>query len=113
MTPQRLNEHVDSRILDQLSEGIKLSELISYLDGNIEKFSKRPSFINVSKRYILNNWSSVDIKKRYTTYLVMQSYKRKKDIEWLLSKRSEFEKINPDLNDKVLFNLLKLKEKLK
>jgi hypothetical protein len=113
MSPEKINDHIDGKIIDKLSENIKLNELIVYLDDNIIKFSKRPSFINVSKRYILNNWKMIDIKKRYTTYLVMRSFKRKKDIEWLLSKRSEFEKINPNLNDKILFNLLKLKENLK
>lgn len=109
MTPERINEHIDSRILTQLSEGIKLDEVILYLDDKIKRFCKKKDFIRVTKRYMINNWSSIDIRKRYTTYLTMQSYKRKKQIEWVLSKKSELK----GLNDKALFNLIKLKEKLK
>lgn len=109
MNPQRINDHIDSKILSQLSEGIKLDELILYLNDKIDRFSKKPAFIGVSRRYMMNNWTSIDIKKRYTTYLVMQSYKRRKDIEWIISKKDNFK----NLNDKSLFNLIKLKEKLR
>jgi hypothetical protein len=109
MSPEKINDHIDSRILTQLSEGIKLEEIIIYLDSKIKRFSDKESFIPVSKRYMMNNWSSIEVKKRYTTYIVMQSYKRKSDIEWIISKKSEFKYTN----DKSLFNLIKLKEKLK
>lgn len=109
MNPQRINDHIDSKILSQLSEGIKLDEVILYLNDKIDRFSKKPAFIGVSRRYMMNNWTSIDIKKRYTTYLVMQSYKRRKDIEWIISKKDNFK----NLNDKSLFNLIKLKEKLR
>jgi hypothetical protein len=108
MTPDRINEHIDTKIVNQLSEGIKLSEIIIYLDDKIERFSNKAAFINVSRRYITNNWSLIDIKKRYTTYIVIQSYKRKKDIEWILSKKEEFKGIN----DRSLFKLIQLKERL-
>ena len=109
MNPEKINDHIDSRILSQLSEGIKLDEVIIYLNDKIDRFSRKPAFINVSKRYMINNWSSIDIKKRYTTYIVMQSFKRKKDIEWIISKKDNFKNIN----DKSLFNLIRLKEQLK
>lgn len=109
MTPERINDHIDNRIIDQLSEGIKLNEIIYYLDGKINRFAKKESFINVSKRYMMNNWKLINIRSRYTTYVVIQSYKRKKDIEWILSKKESFK----NLNDISLFKLIKLKEKLK
>lgn len=109
MKPERINDHIDTSILSQLSEGIKLEEVILYLDSKIERFKNKDNFINVSKKYMINNWSSIDIKKRYITYLVMQSFKRKKEIEWVISKKDNFK----NLNDKSLFNLIKLKEKLK
>lgn len=109
MAPEKINDHIDGGILSQLSEGMKLDEILIYLDSKIERFSSKDSFIPVSKRYMMNNWSRIEIKKRYTTYIVMQSYKRKKDIEWIISKKSEFKYAN----DKTLFNLIKLKERLK
>ena len=109
MTPERINDHIDNRIIDQLSEGIKLNEIIYYLDSKINRFAKKGSFINVSKRYMMNNWKLINIRSRYTTYVVIQSYKRKKDIEWILSKKESFK----NLNDISLFKLIKLKERLK
>jgi hypothetical protein len=109
MTPEKINDHIDGGILSQLSEGMKLDEILIYLDDKINRFSSKECFIPISKRYIMNNWSRIEIKKRYTTYIVMQSYKRKKDIEWIISKKSEFKYVD----DKSLFNLIKLKERLK
>jgi hypothetical protein len=109
MTPDKINDHIDGKILSELSEGMSLKDVLIYLDNKIDNFSNKPAFINVSRRYIINNWSQIEIKKRYTSYIVIQSFKRKKDIEWILSKKSEFS----CSNDKSLFNLLRLKEKLK
>jgi hypothetical protein len=70
----------------------------------------RDSFIRVSKRYLVKNWNLIEVKKKYTTYYVIHSSKRKNDIEWVLKNK---EKFNKNLTDEKLFKLILLKEKLR
>jgi hypothetical protein len=110
MVTSRIEEHIDKRILEEISKGNNLNEVISFLKSNCDKFMNRDSFIRVSKRYLVKNWNLIEVKKKYTTYYVIHSSKRKNDIEWVLKNK---EKFNKNLTDEKLFKLILLKEKLR
>jgi hypothetical protein len=108
MTPDRIEQHIDTRISSYLGEGLRLDEIILNLNGNIESFSKRDSFIRVKKRYLLRNWDLIKAKKKYTTYCVIHYTRRVKDLEWAIKNKEKF----PNLNDTKLFGLVLLRDKL-
>jgi hypothetical protein len=110
MLATRIEEHIDRKILEEISNGNDLHDIMYLLKSNCDKFMKRDSFISVSRRYIINNWNSIQIKKRYTTYYVIHSKKRKDDIEWIIKNRERF---NKNLTNDRLFKLILLKESLK
>jgi hypothetical protein len=110
MKPDRIENHIDMKILDCITRGNNLSEVVLYLKSNCDKFMKRDMFVNISKKYILTNWDLIEIRKRYTTYYVIHSTKRKNDIEWVLKNKENFEK---NITDTKLFKLILLKDKLK
>lgn len=109
MTTNRIEEHIDKKIYQSLSDGESFQFIIDDLKDSIERFSKRDGFINVSRRYLINNWKIINVKKRYTTYYVIHSTKRLHDIEWMIKNEKRFE----SLNNQKKFNLLKLKDKLR
>lgn len=111
MTPEKINDHIDKKILEQLAEGFDLSELVNSIDNDINRFTAKKSFVRISSRYLFNNWDNIEIKKRYTTYLVIRYTKRKKDIEWILKNKENFKGVTRT-SDLSLFKLVKLKEKL-
>lgn len=108
MIPEKVENHIDNKILTMISDGHDFAHITKELKANIKKFSERTSFIKVSRRYLINNWSQIHFKKRYTTYYVMHSHKRVNDIKWVLDKQDTFD----GYNNKKLFNLLLLKDKL-
>lgn len=108
MTTNRIEEHIDKKIYQALCDGESFQFVIDDLKDSIERFSKRSGFINVSRRYLINNWKLIAVKKRYTTYYVIHSSKRLKDIEWIIENKSKF--LNLDKGN--MFNLIKLKDKL-
>jgi hypothetical protein len=110
MVASVIEEHIDRKILEEISRGNNLDEIISFLKSNCDKFMRRDSFIAISKSYIIKNWNLIEVKKKYTTYYVIHSTKRKNDIEWVLKNK---EKFNKNLTDEKLFKLILLKEKLK
>lgn len=110
MKPERIESLIDDRIIKELSEGNSLIDVYNNLVNNINKFSKREDFLDVSEVYIKSNWSIFNFKEKYSTYYVIFSKKRKGDIMWLLiNKEFKFK----SLNDIKLFNLIKLRDKLK
>ena len=110
MDYKRIENHIDSKILEKLSSGgLKLDTVMSDLLDTVTRFSGRDSFINVSKFYLLRNWELINVKKKYTTYYVIHGLKRLKDINWLLENKDRF----PNLSDPKLFKLIQFKEKIK
>lgn len=111
MKPDRVEEMIDNKILEHLGTGKTLIDVYYILDDNIDRFSKREDFIDVTKDYMISNWDSINFKKRYTTYYVIASKQRKSDVMWLLMKGQV--KLDFELNDLKLFKLLQLKDRLK
>ena len=109
MTTNRIEEHIDKKIYQALSDGETYQFVITDLKDGIERFTKRSGFINVSKRYLINNWKLIAIKKRYTTYYVIHTTKRLHDIDWIVKNQCKF----PELSRSKMFNLIKLKDKLR
>ncbi len=110
MKHTRIEQHIDDKISTKLNSGdLTLSEINDHLIESSEKFSTRSDFMDVSKFDLLSNWKNVHIKKRYTTFYVIHSRKRNKDIEWLMQNKDRF----PNLSDGILFKLIKFKEKIK
>ena len=108
MTANRIEEHIDKKIYQALVDGESFQFIIDDLKDGIERFSSRSGFINVSRRYLINNWRLIAVKKRYTTYYVIHSTKRLHDIEWIVKNQNKF----PRLDSGNMFNLIKLKDKL-
>lgn len=110
MNHKRIESHIDNKIFKKLSSNnMKLESVKSELLDNITRFSQRDSFINVSKYYLLSNWKSIPIKEKYTTYHVMYSIKRLKDVNWLIENKKRF----PNLSDSKLFKLIQFKDQIK
>ncbi len=113
MKPERIETAIDNKIIEDLSSGQALIDVYSILEDKIKRFSSREDFIDVSEKYLKSNWDSINFKKRYTTYYVIYTKKRKADIMWLIiNGYSKFSKFG-EFNDYKLFKLLKLKDKLK
>lgn len=110
MNHKRIEEHIDAKILEKLSsKGLTLDAVKSDLLDSITRFSIRDSFINVSKFYLLRNWELINVKKKYTTYYVIHSMKRLKDVNWLIENKDRF----PNLSEPKMFKLIQFKEKIK
>jgi hypothetical protein len=110
MKPDKIENAIDNRITEHLSSGKKLIDVYYILQDNIDRFIVREDFIDVDENFLKSNWNSINFKKRYTTYYVIYSKKRKADIMWMIMNReTRFSK----LGDFRLFKLLKLKDKLK
>jgi hypothetical protein len=110
MIAQRIEIRIDENIKDLLSLGNSFDDIINHLNRNVKIHKKRDSFIPVSKRYLINNWSLISIDKRLTTMYVIHSMKRIKDIKWILLHGGKFENVKDDLG---LFELIKFRDKLK
>lgn len=107
MLPGKIEDFINNKIIQILSTD-DIDSAISYLEDNIERYSQRDTFINVSARYLINNWSLIHFKKRYNTYYVIYSRKRMKDLDWIKSSAvSTYMK-----DDKRVFQSVIFKEKL-
>lgn len=109
MIPEKIENHIDNKVRVMLSDGHDFAYITKSLKENIDRFSTRKDFIAVSKRYLINNWNQIHFKKRYTTYYVIHSAKRIKDIKWILDNQHSFE----GFNNRKLFGILLLKDKLR
>lgn len=113
MKPDRIETAIDNKIIVELNSGKCLIDVYYILEDKIEKFSNREDFLDITEVYLMENWNSIYFKKRYTTYYVIHTKKRKADIMWLIMNgESKFSKFG-EFNDYKLFKLLKLKDKLK
>ena len=108
MKTHKIEDHIDKKIFNHLSNGESYSFVIKELQESIEKFKNRNGFIGVSKKYLLLNWDVIIFKKRYTTYYVMYSTKRLHDLEWIIKKQEKF----PTLQRTKMFGLVQLRDKL-
>jgi hypothetical protein len=109
MKPDKIDNNIDNKIIEHLSTGKSLIDVYYLLQDNIEKFSKREDFLDVNENFIKSNWDSINFKKRYTTYYVIQAKKRKAEIMWLImNSENRFYGVG----DLKLFKLLKFKEML-
>jgi hypothetical protein len=107
MRPEKIEAFIDNKIKTMFSDSNSLDFIIDDLNTKIEKFSNRDTFIDVSKRYLLNNWERINIRKRYNAYYVIYSKKRIRDLKLL--KES---KLNSKFNQKKIFDLLLFKESI-
>lgn len=108
MKKESIERAIDNRIIAELSSGKSIIDVYYKLCENIDKFSQREEFMEVSKEYLESNWDSFNIKTRYISYYVIFSKKRKSELMWFIINKNRFKKIS----DLKLFSLLKLKNKL-
>lgn len=111
MNHKSIEKHIDNKIKGKLSSGaLKLNSMKSELIDTIIKFSSRESYIETSKFDLLRNWKKKAVKEKYTTYYVIHSIKRLKDIDWLIENKNNFPN---HFSDAKLFNLILFKESIK
>jgi len=108
MSPERVLHHIDQTVVDRINSGQRWNDIINYLTENIERYKKRDSYIQVSERYLVNNWNSIEWKKRMTTMLVIQSRRRIMDIKWIKENHFNF----PQFSSVKMYKLISLKDKL-
>lgn len=108
MSPDRVLIHIDNKILEQLKTGLRWEDIIDDLNSCIKRYKKRDGYIQVSEKYLVNNWDRIEWKKRLTTMMVIQSIRRVSDIKWIKENRSKF----PQLGSIGMYKLLGLKDKL-
>lgn len=108
MTPDKILLHIDNIIEDQIKSGWRWSSIINSLEERSEKFRKREGFIQVSERYLFNNWDRIEWKKRMTTMYVIQSKKRIRGLKWIEKNHPNF----PQYGNFGMLKLLKLKDKV-
>jgi hypothetical protein len=104
MTPNRILEHIDNKIVSNLDLNYSFVDIINHLESLSNKFKERDSFLPCDELFLLENWKNIPIKERYTTYYVISCLKRISDINWILSK-------NIDIENKKMYKLIILKSK--
>jgi len=109
MRPEKILLHIDKTIIEKIKNGERWLSLIDYLKDNINKYKRRDGYIQVSEKYLINNWDRIEWKKRMTTMLVIQSNRRISDINWIKKNHSKF----PQLGSIGMYNLILLKDKLR
>ena len=109
MEPERVLYHIDNQVIDKIQLGQRWPDIIHYLNSNIERYKKREAYIDVSEKYLINNWSRIEWKKRMTTMLVIQSNRRVKDINWIMKNHKNFHQFG----SVKMYKMMSLKDKLK
>jgi hypothetical protein len=108
MESNRVLIHIDNKIIEQLNRGLRWEDIINDLNSSIKRYKKRDGYIQVSEKYLVNNWNRIEWKKRLTTMMVIQSIRRISDIKWIKENNSKF----PDLGNIEMYKLLGLRDKL-
>lgn len=112
MNTNKIESMINKKIISHLKDGNKLIDVYCILSDSINKFIERKDYLDVSESYLKSKWNTINSKKKYTTYYVVYTKKRKADLKWLIAKR----KIDPGVlglySDDHLFGLLLLKDKL-
>jgi len=108
MSPERVLLHIDKTVIDRINSGQRWNDILNYLNENVESYKKRDSYIQVSERYLVNNWNNIEWNKRMTTMLVIQSMRRFQDIKWIKENHYKF----PRFGSVKMYKLVSLKDKL-
>ncbi len=108
MEPHELIRKIDDRLLYKISEGCSIEELIDHFSDISKSCQRRSTFIKVRLKYLINNWNLIDPNKRMNTLYVIFVNKRLIDLKWLLKNKHKF----PNLDNKKLYSLLKLRDML-
>jgi hypothetical protein len=108
MKPIRIENAIDNKIISNLNSGKELIDIYNMLEQTINNFIIRDDFMDVDEIFLKSNWDNIHFKKRYTSYYVVYTKKRKSDIMWLIVNRQEFKK----LSNVKLFMLIRLRDKL-
>ena len=109
MSPERVLFHIDNQVVDHINLGQRWQDILENLTSNVNRYMKRDGYINVSERYLINNWERIEWKKRLTTMLVIQSLRRIEDIKWIIQNHKNF----PQYGSVKMYKLVSLKDKLK
>lgn len=109
MNPDKVISYIDKVVIEQIQQGLRWNDISKTLKEKVTNYKKRDSYIQVSERYLINNWDRIEWKKRMTTMLVIQSLKRLSDIKWIKENHIKF----PQLGSVGIYKLLELKDKLR
>jgi len=109
MSPDKVISYIDKVVIEQIQQGLRWNDISKTLKEKVTNYKKRDSYIQVSERYLINNWDRIEWKKRMTTMLVIQSLKRLSDIKWIKENHIKF----PQLGSVGIYKLLELKDKLR
>jgi hypothetical protein len=109
MNPDKVISYIDKVVIEQIQQGLRWNDISKTLKEKVTNYKKRDSYIQVSERYLINNWDRIEWKKRMTTMLVIQSIKRLSDIKWIKENHSKF----PQLGSVGIYKLIELKDKLR
>lgn len=109
MSPERVLLHIDNTIVEKINQGQRWEDIICYLSDNVKRYKMRDAYIQVSEKYLLNNWERIEWKKRMTTMLVIQSVRRIEDIKWINSNHKKFQRYNSIK----MYKMISLRDKLK
>ncbi len=109
MSPDKVISYIDKVVIEQIQLGLRWDDISKTLKEKVIKYKKRDSYIQVSEKYLINNWNRIEWKKRMTTMLVIQSLKRLSDIKWIKENHSKF----PQLGSVGIYKILELKDKLR
>ena len=108
MGPEKIIQHIDDTIINQLEIGCRWDVILETLQDKVRRYKKRDGFIQVTEKYLVNNWQKIDWKKRMTTMIVIQSMRRIEGINWIKKNHHKF----PQYGNLGMLNLLKLKDKV-
>lgn len=109
MNPDKVISYIDKVVIEQIRQGLRWNDISKTLKEKVTNYKKRDSYIQVSERYLINNWDSIEWKKRMTTMIVIQSLKRLSDIKWIKENHIKF----PQLGSVGIYKLIELKDKLR
>jgi hypothetical protein len=108
----RIQDHIDIRIADKLASGDSLFEIRQDMASRLKRCKERDVYHpELTKFELLSNWENIDLRVRYTTYYVMYTEKRIKDIEWMITNQYKFDMHK--ISDCKLFKLIRFKEKVR
>jgi hypothetical protein len=109
MSPDKVISYVDNFVIEQINLGLRWDDICILMKEKVKKYKKRDSYIQVSEKYLIQNWSRIEWRKRMSTMLVIQNLKRISDIKWIKENHHNF----PQLGSVGMYKLLLLKDKLR
>jgi len=108
MDANKINDMVDRKIIESLSNDLSISFVQEELRVRINNFTKTISKDGVDIREIYNkNFNEINpIRHRYGITYIKQCEKRISDLNWILNKKNKFKKFS---NSK-MFKMIQFKE---